>query len=258
MHDYTIRDAALRHLRNMSSADAVSFDGPTPGRVPPLARLWSLALFPVGLTTIYFGLVVLPATRAFAIRMIGENYPVDLLTFFVFLLAGAQGISLARKLSAVPNVPALPRIFYVLFAVLLLLIGMEEISWGQSFLHFETPQSISQINTQQEFNVHNLRGMGGHTEYLRIAFGVGGLVGIALARWPRFSLIGVRPILGSWFLVIAFFAAADQYYDLQGGNNTIGLAMDVMSEVIELLCAMSASAYLWLNTRRLAPSRMRP
>jgi H+/Cl- antiporter ClcA len=32
----------------------------------------------------------------------------------------------------------------------------EEISWGQRILGFETPESLSQVNRQEEFNLHNL------------------------------------------------------------------------------------------------------
>jgi hypothetical protein len=32
----------------------------------------------------------------------------------------------------------------------------EEISWGQRMLLFETPEFVKEVNTQSEFNIHNL------------------------------------------------------------------------------------------------------
>ncbi len=33
----------------------------------------------------------------------------------------------------------------------------EEISWGQHFFHFSTPETLASINVQREMNLHNLR-----------------------------------------------------------------------------------------------------
>lgn len=42
-------------------------------------------------------------------------------------------------------------------AVLLFLIGMEEISWMQRLLQFETPAAMVEANWQDEFNLHNFQ-----------------------------------------------------------------------------------------------------
>src|SRR5262245_35516813 len=44
--------------------------------------------------------------------------------------------------------------FFLLLALMLFFGGGEEISWGQRILHFKTPQEITQINKQHEFNIH--------------------------------------------------------------------------------------------------------
>lgn len=47
--------------------------------------------------------------------------------------------------------------FYVLILSVVLFFGAgEEISWGQRILGFSTPETIKDINIQNEFNVHNL------------------------------------------------------------------------------------------------------
>lgn len=54
------------------------------------------------------------------------------------------------------------------FAGLLFLIGMEEISWGQRIVGFETPDGISARNWQNEFNFHNI-----HTDISELAYYLG-------------------------------------------------------------------------------------
>jgi len=46
--------------------------------------------------------------------------------------------------------------WYILIAILLLLIGMEEISWGQRIIGWTTPQWLAGVNQQGETNLHNL------------------------------------------------------------------------------------------------------
>ena len=48
------------------------------------------------------------------------------------------------------------RIAYALLALLLFVACGEELSWGQHWLGFETPDAIKQINAQDEVNLHNL------------------------------------------------------------------------------------------------------
>lgn len=55
----------------------------------------------------------------------------------------------------------------------------EELSWGQHFFGFSTPERVAQNNYQGEFNVHNTRGIGGHL----------------LDKLPR-GLIGIGILLG--------------------------------------------------------------
>ena len=42
------------------------------------------------------------------------------------------------------------------FAILFFLIGMEEISWMQRIVGFETPSDVAKVNWQGEFNLHNM------------------------------------------------------------------------------------------------------
>lgn len=53
-----------------------------------------------------------------------------------------------------PTYPCLP-VFFILAAVASFFIGMEEISWGQHYLRFDTPEWVDSRNYQSELNLHN-------------------------------------------------------------------------------------------------------
>ena len=60
----------------------------------------------------------------------------------------------------------------------------EEISWGQSFFHWQTPEAISRINDQHETNLHNMSSWFDQKPRLLLALGV--LIGgIVLPLWRK-------------------------------------------------------------------------
>ena len=103
------------------------------------------------------------------------------------------------------------------WAVVLFIAMGEEISWGQRILGFETPESISEINFQDEFNIHNISfgSFGGWTaqwfviQFMTFVPGVI-LPILAIAKWappliqrlafPVIPLAFVPIFLGSWLL----------------------------------------------------------
>ena len=48
------------------------------------------------------------------------------------------------------------RLIYLGLAVACFLIAGEEVSWGQWFFHWQTPDALSQVNLQNETNLHNI------------------------------------------------------------------------------------------------------
>ena len=75
-----------------------------------------------------------------------ENFTVvlTLISSLIFFYLGIYYKALDKK------------IFLFLFAVLLFFYSMEEISWGQRIFDWETPEALSEVNYQNEINVHNL------------------------------------------------------------------------------------------------------
>lgn len=82
----------------------------------------------------------------------GEDRLIEWLQF-VFFLAGSGHAFLLVK-----GGEGLPRLTWAVIGLGLLFIAGEEISWGQRFLRFETPENLAAINLQQEFNLHNIGG----------------------------------------------------------------------------------------------------
>ena len=201
------------------------------------------------------GLLV-PATRnlTFAMAGRGERKPVELLTFLFLLAGGILGVGLAmraRRAGAEPIVWG----FYTLFALGLLVTGMEEIAWGQTFLGYRTPELLHEINAQDEMTLHNLPGLQGHSEWFRLAFGLGGLVGLALARTPRYRAIATPRLLLTWLVVIVVSSAVDELNDHVSLGRTLDFAINTLSETVEMLIGMAGFLYVWVHLTQWSTQR---
>ncbi len=192
-----------------------------------------------------------PETRPGARWILEENHPVEVLTFVFLLAGGILGLHLARRARRLGLAPAITA-FYLVFALGLLLAGMEEIAWGQQFLGFETPAAIGHLNRQNETTLHNLRGMHGRTELLRIAFGLGGLIGV-FACPRRFARLAAPRVLWPWFAVILVHASSDYYGDFRHFGRDIDFAIKRTSELVELLIGVAGFLYVLLHQARLGP-----
>jgi hypothetical protein len=179
-----------------------------------------------------------------------ENQPVQLLTFGLFLLGGILGLLLAKK-AINNNERFFVYGFYILFSCALLFCAMEEISWGQQFFKFPTPEAINAINKQNEFTFHNIGVLQRNAEIFRGIFGLGGILGIFLSFQNSFKKICPPRILLLWFITITIFAGLDfyfEFYSIRGGLSRIVFRL---AEVMELLVAISSFLFVWLNTKML-------
>src|SRR5688572_14392785 len=122
---------------------------------PAQGRAGWIVWTPFVAAIVYSALLAFKPTRAFAIKMNDENYPIELGTFALLVAGGIYGLRLANRArrrrsqagaAGQAGAPKWVIAFYVVFSIALILIGMEEISWGQWFFHFETPESIARIN----------------------------------------------------------------------------------------------------------------
>ncbi len=99
------------------------------------------------------GGIVGPLTR--------ENGVFELLGALCFLITSILFWTAYRRSEPVLNGDGSPekslkRISYLLLALLFFFGAGEEISWGQRLLNLSVPETISELNAQGEFNIHNL------------------------------------------------------------------------------------------------------
>ncbi len=200
---------------------------------------------PILLTLIIGLLLITKSTRAFTFWLLDENSPIEILTFIFFITGSFFGVWFSFKYKN--KLGLFFMTFYLVFSLFLFFIAMEEIAWGQWFFNFETPEEWAKINKQGETTLHNIEGLHGHNENLRLLFGLGGLVGILLGKLSAFKKISVPNVLFSWFFIIFFHSTLDVLTHMDNNNHP----MQRISELIEMLIGGSALLYLWLNYRTL-------
>ncbi|MGR9087658.1 MAG: hypothetical protein ACU841_11360 [Gammaproteobacteria bacterium] len=196
-------------------------------------------------------LLAVPSTRAGALWMLKENHPVELLTFAFALLAGVLGLRLVFRLRKEEGEPWVFG-FYAVFSSALIFVGMEEVAWGQKFLGFETPSAWQAINRQGETTLHNVWLLQGRTEFLRLIYGLGGMIGVMLSNDYRFWKIGAPSVLVPWFVIICLHSALDAYNDYFPIEADFDNLVNQASEMTELFIVTSGLLYIILNSRRLS------
>jgi hypothetical protein len=180
-------------------------------------------------------------------RMFQKEGPLELLTVALELAAVVFCVAAAlrwkkREPRQLRWVPAL----YVTLGVMLMVLAMEELNWGQTLLGFETPAEWAEINYQQETSLHNL--LDAETlDTVARAFGLlfgaatAGLIALA-ASAPRSVFAAIAPP-ASLVVLAALVAYAGVRFH---------------AEVLELLLAIFFAFYayrLWFAARSAAPRR---
>jgi len=90
---------------------------------------------------------------------IPEDHYFELVGAFSLLVTSLlffYGFWLARKTLDKGRGSLVKKLVYLGLALLFLFGAGEEISWGQRILGFQTPEPLSEVNRQEEFNLHNL------------------------------------------------------------------------------------------------------
>ena len=213
-------------------------------------KQWWIVVSPIIIVVLFAAMLWFRPSRELGRLMLKENQTVELLTFAVLLMGSIVGLRLAIWLLK-RGESHLVAGFYLVFALALGLIAMEEIAWGQWFLGFKTLPAWEAINAQGEMTLHNVRPIHGKTEILRILFGVGGIIGILLMRVRRFRKVGACVLLLPWFLIIVSHASIDLYDDFGTMLSRFKYWIGRTAELIELLIAIAGLLYLTLNRRML-------
>lgn len=188
--------------------------------------------------------------------MHGENGPIELLQFVLISLAFLVAIWTIIKYIKTASKWLLA--WVSLAAICCLYVAGEEVSWGQHFLDWTTPEFWSEVNDQQETNLHNTSSWLDQKPRLILEIGVlvGGIIMPLLMKFKpsllpaRFSSIYPPSFLWVTASVAVFVKVAEK----------IGDSMDIViwergSEVIELYLFYFVLLYLITMKRRMAPQK---
>jgi hypothetical protein len=218
----------------------------------------SVALSALGLVAYGLAASLLPP-ETFHRLVVSELGPVELGTAAGFGLAGVLALGLAARTRGVA--PASVRILYLVFAAGALFAALEEVSYGQHFVRWETPRWFAERNAQQETNLHNLfedRPGQALRNLSLAAIALGGIVAPVTAmlasayergRWPYYLLPRTEliPVAGAILLM--------RLVRTLPGHVRAGWDVGLI-EVMELYLAIAAVVYvLALRRRLLAPAR---
>lgn len=145
--------------------------------------------------------------------------------------------------------------WFAVATVCCLYVSIEEISWGQTFLRWGTPEFWAEINVQEETNLHNTSDWLNQKPriLLEVGVAVGGLLIPALARWKpqwlpkRFEIIYPPAILGVTAGVFAVFRSLNWV-----GNHIFDVKpLARPSEISELYMFYFVLLYLVVMRQRL-------
>jgi hypothetical protein len=231
-----------------STKDSLSFSKQY--GLPGSLERW-IALFPIIVFVFFAVAMSFEPTQDFAFGLVKENNVVDWLTWVPSLFGGILSLMLAKR-ERQRRKEWMIWVFYLVFALGLIFLAGEETSWGQDFYRYRTPGLFQRWNEQGDVTLHNLGGMNGRNHFLRLAFGLGGLIGLLAWKSERFRDIAPPRVLQAWFWLIAAKSVLDIFLISSAGKTMPSYIISELSEVIEMLVAVAGLLYVWLNGRRLA------
>ncbi|MCJ8167633.1 hypothetical protein MKJ04_22510 [Pontibacter sp. E15-1] len=210
--------------------------------------VWLLLLAPVLIAVGFCVAWFVPVTYKLALWVSKENHPAELLTFVFLIFGSVIGGYLAWYLKSKHEKVAIWAL-YTGYAIALFVIAMEEISWGQQLLGFETPDAFKEMNEQKEVTLHNLEGIQGNSEYFHLIFGLGGLIG------TYFYLYALNPmrvpmVLSAFFFTIVAITSVDLYHDFFPFEHHTGFFIRRLSEINEMLIGFAGFMYVVLSLQK--------
>lgn len=223
------------------------------GSDPGWSEAWWWLGFPVLIAL--FVLATYHFARDWYMRyVLPEGYGILEVSHFLIPLFG---LFIAASLMLLPFVRQRPLLFSVALigALSCLYIGGEEMSWGQHWFQWNTPEYWAMVNRQEETNLHNTWVIFEKTprSILEAGIFVGGLlVPIAAVFWPRlrasrFSLFLPAAALVPTALGVFIFKLIDRLQQAR----VIDIILQRPAETIETYLYFFIFAYLIVYARRI-------
>jgi disulfide bond formation protein DsbB len=218
---------------------------------------WNEAWWWLGLPLLVFILLIVTyrlAPDIYAEWIIPEGYGVLEFSQFVIMLIG---LALSIRLLFKPFVRRRPFVLAVTIigALACLYIAGEEMSWGQHFFHWSTPEYWAEVNRQEETNLHNTYAI--FEKWPRAILELGILIGgilipAAAAFDPRIRANRLSLFLPAAALIPTAVAALGiKLADLLGQKGYAGELMQRPSEAIEIYLYFFILAFLIVLERRI-------
>lgn len=180
-----------------------------------------------------------------------EDRVLEWAQFALFVLAAAGALQLAKLLYRHDR-RALA-VAWAGFAIGCAVIAGEEIAWGQRVLGLDTPDSLSEINHQEQITAHNIVGV---QEIFNLVFAGAALYGAVTAvafRWRKRVEPGsvvdllVPPLfLGSLFVLVFGYKLA-RFVAFHEAR----FIVVKYGEYVELCLALAFASFAWFGVRRL-------
>ncbi len=160
-------------------------------------------------------------------------------TSLAFLLAAIFAFPIGRYLLSKQE--KLLGYFYYLITAGFFLVGMEEISWGQKLIGFESSEFFETYNSQEEFTLHNLVWVNEYMDkglmFAALIAGISWIIYRSISQFKknyRIKYIIPRWFLASFFLVVFVFFYLIEY--VQTWNSSIDTFQEAMELVFSLGC----------------------
>jgi len=158
---------------------------------------WTSALLLIAIWVLFV------ADERFYLSITKEDGLVENLTCLGFLSAGILSFLIAkvcRRANISNTEKAVLTVIFSIAAVSFVLVALEEISWGQRIFGFETPDSLKDVNTQAEINIHNNKAIWPmvYTGYALIGI-YGGFAW--LIKWVIAEYIKQKKVLNRWLSI---------------------------------------------------------
>lgn len=185
-----------------------------------------------------------------------ERGPTENITFLIFAASGVWALVLWKGSKTI--IPRM-RWFLLLFGVAAIFVALEEISYGQHYLGYDSPEWAEQYNKQKEVNLHNLGGDLMSVVMRRVAeiglpfFGI--IVPFVIMRYP----VAYTPqdwtyyIMPRHELIMLLVLCVVIRVNYATGDGLFGVQRsDGLSELQELYWAMAGLIWVWIMSDRLA------
>ena len=138
--------------------------------------------------------------------------------------------------------------FYYLISAGFFFVGMEEISWGQKLLGWESSEFFETYNSQEEITLHNLIWVNEYMDrglmFVALIAGISWIIYGTISKFRhnyRVKYIIPRWFLASFFLIVFIFFYAIEY--VQTWNSSI----DTFQEAIELVFSLGCLSFVLTN-----------